>query len=496
MFSIGSLPQNETSGNIATPTAICSMIRSCKTLTPRFVLPVTLVMTAWAFTCLSPARADYRQKAEEATDFVQTHFYNAQAKRYHGTYPLKKDGLEWEFMWGNGVQLGALADAARENPEKYKIALYDFTEGLQTYWDPAVDVPGYNAYCSGPNGTDKYYDDNEWVVLDYVNAYDATKDPKFLTLARETQKFVLSGWDEALGGGIYWKLDRKGKNTCSNAPAAAAALRLAQSGGDKDQIEWALKIKKWTDSNLQDKDGLYWDGMNLDGKVEKTKWSYNTAMMIWTDLLLYQLKQDPGGLKEAKRLADAGLAQWTDPMTGSLHKTEDSPLFTHLFCEALLRLYDVCHDVKYLNAVRAEASFATRYCRAPGGGYWEHWKKDARDDRQTLIISAAASRLFWLLTPYPDVDALYDQGIKASERKKDKQAEALFRQAADSDFEDYRSRYRLMRVLTRERKAKEAGELNVKLTEMAKDPVVAAELTKLGWSAAAPSAKTPEPAAK
>ena len=65
------------------------------------------------------------------------------------------------------------------------------------------------------------------------------------------------------------------------------------------------------------------------------------------------------------------------------------------------------------------------------------------------------------------------------------------RQAADSDAEDYRSRYRLMRVLTRERKAKEAAELNAKLAEMAKDPTVAAELTKLGWSA---PATTPAPA--
>lgn len=438
---------------------------------------------ALALGCCTAARADYREKAEEATDYVQAHFYDADAKRYHGQYPPKKDGLPWEFMWGNGVQLGALADATREDPGKYKTALYDFTEGLQSYWDPQGPVPGYNAYCSGPGGTDKYYDDNAWIVLDYVNAYEATKDPKFLTLARQTQTFVLSGWDDKLGGGIYWRLNHQSKATCSNAPAAAAALRLAQAGGDQDQIAWALKIRTWVNGMFQDTDGLYWDSADMNGKIEKTKWTYNTALMIWTDVLLYQLKRDPADLAQARRLADAGLARWTDPDTGSLQKTEDSPLFTHLFCEALLRLYAVTKDIRYLDAVRREASFAIRYASAPQGGYKDHWKKDAHDDHQSLILSAAAARIFWLLAPYPDVDALYDSGIKAATEKKDGKAEDLFRQAFDSDPANARAAYRLWRVLVREGKSKDAAEISAKLTELAKDPVAAADLTSLGWTA-------------
>ena len=46
----------------------------------------------WAFILLAawqgaPARADYQQKAEQATDFIQSHFYDAPAKRYHPAYP-------------------------------------------------------------------------------------------------------------------------------------------------------------------------------------------------------------------------------------------------------------------------------------------------------------------------------------------------------------------------------------------------------------------------
>ncbi|BDI29857.1 hypothetical protein CCAX7_19080 [Capsulimonas corticalis] len=349
----------------------------------------------------SPARADYRQKAEEQTDYIQSHFYDAKTFRYHPSVPLDPKALPYDFMWANGVQFTVLAAAAREDPKKYKSVLYEFTHGLESYWDPAVAVPGYNAYCSGPNGTDKYYDDNEWLVLGLVEAYQSTHNPGFLNKARATQKFVLSGWDDTLGGGVFWKLDHKSKNSCSNTPASAAAMRLYQVGGDKDQLAWAIKIRDWAKSKLQAPNGLYWDNINLDGKIEKTQFTYNTALAIRTDILLYQTQHDKAALDEARRMADAGLAAWTDPSNGSLHKTEKSALFTHLFAESLLRLYDVTHDIKYLNAVRSEAAFAYKYIRDPEGGYWSE-ADHKPDDRKKLIENASAARLFWLLTPYPE----------------------------------------------------------------------------------------------
>ena len=351
-----------------------------------------------------PAHADYRQKAEEETDYIQAHFYDAAAHRYRQSYPADPHGLPYDLMWANGVQYSVLALAARYDPAKYKQPLYEFTDGLQGYWDPTWTPPGYNAYCSGPGGTDKYYDDNAWMVEAFLEAYGSTHDALFLQKARDTQNFVLSGWDDKLGGGLYWKVDHQSKNACSNAPAAAAALRLAQLGGDKDQVAWGIKIHDWVNSHLQDADGLYWDNINLKGEVQKFKWTYNTALMIRTDLLLYGLNHDAAYVKEARRVGDAGLAAWADPATGSLQKTEDGPRFSIYFAEALLRLYDQTHDRKYLDAVRREADFAYHHARDPEGGYWNNWKRDSHspDERKELIENASAARLFWLLTPYPE----------------------------------------------------------------------------------------------
>jgi uncharacterized protein YyaL (SSP411 family) len=433
------------------------------------------------------AHAGYREKAEAQTAFIQDHFWDPQAKMYRDAFPPKPGGLPFTTMWPNGVEWTVLVSATKYDPAQYRPFLYAFREGMAKYWDsqPKGSPPGFNAYCSGPGGTDKYYDDNAWLALGFVEAYDVTHDPRFLQSARDTQNFVLSGWDNTLGGGVFWSLSHKSKNTCSNAPTAAAALRLYQADGDRTQLDWAEKIRTWTNSKLEDTDGLYWDNVNVAGNVQKTKWTYNTALMIRTDVLLFQAKKDAAYLRSAERSADAAISTWQDPKTGAF---ADNALFSHLLCEALLRLYDVDHDVRYLNAVRRHAAYGDRAVRdAENGGYWSDWHHhgEKREERKSLIENAADARLLWLLTPYPDVDELYQSGIKAATENRYAQAEELFRQAAGSDVEAVEAHFRLLHVLQHEKKLDPAAKEMDILTEMAKNPVLRKRLDAVGWSRAA-----------
>lgn len=379
------------------------------------------------------ALAVYRAKAEEATDFIQKTFYDPEAHLYRPAVPRRERDLPYDFSWGNGVQLTALVGAARHNPKKYGQTLKDFTAALRRYWQADAPIPGFTAYFAGP-GAELYYDDNAWFVLGFVEAYEVTKDPAYLDWARQTQQFCLSGWDDKLGGGIYWFQDHKSKNTCANAPVAAAAMRLYLVGKDKDQIDWAKRIVEWTRRTLQDTDGLFWDNINLEGRIEKTKWTYNSALMIRSYTLLYQATKDRDYLARARHIADAGIKHWTDPDTGGF---ANSARFNHLFSESLLRLYDVTKDVRYLNAVRRDASFAYRYVRDPSGGYHNQWRKGGHraNERKELIENAGAARLFWLLTPYPDVEELVAEGRAAIRRGDHQRARGLLQQACDSDAE-------------------------------------------------------------
>lgn len=453
-------------------------------LLPLFLLPLSLALAG-------AARADYRGQAEAQTDFIQAHFFDAAQNKYHDTFPWSPKALPWAFMWANGVQWRVLTVATQADPAKYGPSLAAFGRGLNDYWDPQPkgSPPGFNAYCSGPGGDDKYYDDNAWMVLGFLEAYGATRDAQYLRWAQATQAFVLSGWDDKLGGGIYWSLKRQSKNTCVNAPAAVAALRLSALGGGQDQEGWALKIISWLDANLQDKDGLYWDAENLDGTVGKTEWTYNTGLMIQADVLQFR-PGDARALPEAERSADAAIAKWQDPQTGAFANNAN---FTHLLCEGLLRLYEADHRVAYLNAVRRHAVFGDRYVRDPRGGYWNNWTAGTHkpDERKSLLENASDARLLWLLAPYPDSDALYARGIAAASKGHDAIAEDLFRQAADSDTQAVEARYRLWRVLLRERRASDAAAEARALVRLANDPPLRARLEAVEWKA--PGAASDKP---
>jgi uncharacterized protein YyaL (SSP411 family) len=373
-------------------------------------LNLSLTVTALVALVFLPmaAQASYRAWAEEESAYIQKNYYDARAGLYAPAFPKDPRALDYDFMWGSGVQMTALAGAAKYDPKTYKPILQNFANGLQRYWDPGAPVPGFNAYISSDNHSDKYYDDNQWLILGFVEAYEVTGDEYFLNWARRVNAFSLSGWDDKLGGGIYWKLDHRSKNTCSNAPAAAAAMRLYMTGDpqDKNQRDWALRIRKWVNATLQDPDdGLYWDNINLNGHVDKTKFTYNTALMIRTDVLLYESLKDKKYLDSARRSADSAIAHWVNPQTGAIR---DTPKFAHLLCESFLRLYDATKDAKYLDTVRAYADYAHREARDPKGGYWNDWnaKEHSPDERKELIENASAARLFWLLVPYEEAPAL------------------------------------------------------------------------------------------
>jgi predicted alpha-1,6-mannanase (GH76 family) len=99
------------------------------------------------------------------------------------------------------------------------------------------------------------------------------------------------GWDDKLGGGIYWCEQKKqSKNTCSNAPASVLALKLFESTRDSSYFRWGLRIYEWTKANLQDPaDLLYFDNKSLTGKTDTRKYTYNSGQMLQATAMLYKL---------------------------------------------------------------------------------------------------------------------------------------------------------------------------------------------------------------
>ena len=154
----------------------------------------------------------------------------------------------------------------------------------------------------------RFYDDNEWVAIAYLDAYNRTHKQKYLDVSKMIWRFIESGIDTVSGGGAYWKEgDKTTKNTCSNSPAIIIALELYKITRQQQYLTTALALYSWTNKYLQSKEGTYYDNIALPSlKVAKGQYTYNTGTMLQSNVLLFQVTNSRKYLIEAERIAKAG----------------------------------------------------------------------------------------------------------------------------------------------------------------------------------------------
>ncbi len=350
------------------------MSHRCRLLSRLLTLPLLLCI-AGAETTPSP----YLSQAAEVTTYVQDHFYN----RKTGLYATASNSPQPDHLWGGGVIFSALVAATRHDPH-YRPILHKFFEALNGYWDQQAHPPGYEPSPTSGGGHDKYYDDNAWMVLTFLEAYQLTNEARYLKRAEQTQQFVMSGWDAEAGGGIWWHELHKddAKNTCVNGPAAVGCFRLSKYL-PKEAAKWIAegqKIVKWTTEKLRAANGLYDDHLKVStGEVQHGQLSYNTGLMLRAYLTGYACTGDAAYFTTAKEIGTAA-AGLISPSTGAYR---DPIKWSHLLVEADLELYRYTAEASLLE--RAQANAAVHYAK---------WKEAPAPD---LLSNASLARELWLL---------------------------------------------------------------------------------------------------
>lgn len=340
-------------------------------------------------------RRTFRQWGEETLEAISKDLGLPERKLYAEKGADPAVPLDPAFMWGAGVQLSALAAAAQADPQEYLAPLRSYADALQVYWTEHDGIGGYDVLPT-PKPVDRYYDDNVWVVLALAETFEVTEDPVYLDRAEATFRFVLSGEDEKLGGGIYWhEQSRDSKNTCSNAPAIVAALRLYQLTQEPHYLETARRLYDWTNAHLQDEDGLYWDNIKLDGEIDERKYSYNTALMIRANSLFHAVTGEARYLAEAQRIARAAEAKWVVPETGGI---ADGGRFAHLLLESFLAVHERDADPHWLEIVRDALTYVHEHVRDPNGRYASRWDRSVSEPLKEFMLldQASAARAYWV----------------------------------------------------------------------------------------------------
>jgi len=303
---------------------------------------------------------------------------------------------EYAYLWPYSGGLSATVALYEHSESKKYKSIIDkrLIPGLEEYYDDKRKPAGYASYISSAPVSDRFYDDNIWIGIDFTNLYLLTGETKYLEKAKIVWDFVYSGHDDLLGGGIYWCEQKKtSKNTCSNAPAAVFALKLYEATKDGRYLGMGKSLYEWTKTHLQDTDGVYMDNVRLDGSVDRAKYPYNSGQMIEAAALLYKITNEPRYLEEAQQVAKASFHHFFE--TDGSHRLKNSDnWFIAVMMRGFVQLYKLDNNPTYLQAFRKNLDFAWMANRDENGLFYKDWKGEKKNERKWLLDQFAIVEMF------------------------------------------------------------------------------------------------------
>lgn len=286
-------------------------------------------------------------------------------------------------------------------------------------WYLSTDRTDYLVYAS-QNGREKpaFYDDNVWVLMGFLEAYEITKDEKWLEQAKKLQDYIYTGWDTSdlnheYAGGLLWReypKDANGnynfegfetidRNTCINGPAIITSVKLYLFTGDESYLDWAKRIYEWTTTHLRSNLGLYYDRVMLypngEVRIDETVYTYNIGTMISAGVLLYEATNDDRYLDDAKltaRNAEQFKSITYPDVKDARFYISDEPWFRVYLIQGYLDLARVDESSRgYIERVANALQYAWDHGRDERGYVLSAWGKNPNDSKMRELRHIAGN---------------------------------------------------------------------------------------------------------
>jgi predicted alpha-1,6-mannanase (GH76 family) len=172
---------------------------------------------------------------------------------------------------------------------------------------------GLKAY-SGLGYPCAYYDDEAWWGAAFLRIYARTKDERYLSAAVGLFKDLSGGWDDHVGGGVWFKRYPKDysdndKNSVSTSLYfEIAGLLFGSPAKQSHYLDAAKRASVWM-QRLIDGHALVWGNLRDDGRVEQSNppRPYTQGTMLGALTALYDATKDPSLLDWAIKIADVTL---------------------------------------------------------------------------------------------------------------------------------------------------------------------------------------------
>jgi len=386
-------------------------------------ITTTLLLTGLCYlTTQAQVKKDqFSERAQKTLDVVYNKYGGAENKLLIEKYPFdenfKADYLnnneqagqqkKYAYLWpfsGSFSAVNALMELSKDKAEHQKVLDQKVLVGLREYRDEKRTPVGYASYINSAAASDRFYDDNIWLGIDFTDSYIQTKKADYLKYAKEIWTFVKSGEDNKLGGGIYWCEQKKeSKNTCSNAPTAVFALKLFEATKEKNYLNEGRRLYEWTKARLQDPDDkLYWDNIHLNGRVDKAKYSYNSGQMLQAAALLYKLTKEKKYLMDAQQLAEACLSYFFQTRDGiDFPILKNSNVWFHaVMMRGYISLFEQDGNRKYMDIFAKNLDLAWHKMRDQDGLFDADWTLEKPKKSKWLLDQCAFVEMYGRLAKF------------------------------------------------------------------------------------------------
>lgn len=246
-------------------------------------------------TLLSPALsvaqtpATYHARADQALQSFLLKFWSGDQQYLRQLYP-DNGALTGYWTYANGWD-AVLDGVERTGGEQYLGLIETFYLGQ--------DERGWWA---------GYYDDECWMTIALMRAYDLTGNPKYLAQAQTLYSDVMAGWDTTCcgpqKGGMWWDRAHTQKATAANAGAALAGARLYERTANPSYLGFSQQVYSFWYSNMVDH-ALFQtcDHINTDGTKVWWKFTYNEGLMMGAALALERITGNSAYLTNANNFA-------------------------------------------------------------------------------------------------------------------------------------------------------------------------------------------------
>jgi len=342
-------------------------------------------------------------RAKEIFDLINQK-YRLSNGLYKENNPTQTGEPAYSYLWS---YVGILSGAATLTQIGYDVNYTSLADNYEMYFRPGANGNNIGGYGSSTTGTagggTRFYDDNSIVGISLMEAYNLTTQQRFLDRASVIVTFLKSGVDDLLGGAMWWNEDEKNiaNNANSNKPACAngyATLFLLQyynacpAGEKASVLTFAKSEYAWLKANLLDPaDKCYWNDMNSAGAVNKTKWTYNTGVMIQNGVRLYRITGDQKYLNDAIASAQGSYDYFVKSRNNiALTYPDNDPWFNTKLLRGYIDLQPLYSNVdNYIQVYYNFINNGYKKARTADGFFFEDWT-GANPKRYYWVLNQAA----------------------------------------------------------------------------------------------------------